>query len=396
MRPFSFPIRQGLRGGLLLLLALAGCTDPYLPDVVKSPPSYLVVDGFINSQGPTSFKLTRTYAIGASTAAPVETRATVYVEDNAGNRYLLTESSLKGFYTAAALPISPARKYRLHLNTLAGKEYASDFVAVKPTPVIDAVNWQAESTGLNIAVNTHDATGTTQYYRWETDETWEITPIYSPSVEYVNNAIRQIVVPFPSLCWGNARSTAIQLYKTTALTQDVVANFRLRQLPSNSERLRTRYSLLVQQHALTKEEYDYWELLRKNTESIGSLFDPQPAQLTGNVHCLTNATDLALGFVGTHSVTEKRLFIRRQELPPSWKLLSGYEACQPPDTVSLRPPPPAPTPAEILAATFYPASGYLPIDPIYIGGSLGGYTAKSRDCIDCRTRGTSIKPSYWP
>lgn len=396
MRALTFLLRPSLCRGLVLLLALPACTDPYLPDIIKTPPSYLVVDGFINSQGPTTFKLTRTYAVGASTAAPVETRATVYVEDNAGTRYLLTESSLKGFYTAAALPISPARKYRLHFNTLTGKEYASDFVAVKPTPAVDAVNWQAESTGLNIAVNTHDATGTTQYYRWETDETWEITPIYNPTVEYVNNAMRTIVVPFPSLCWGNAHSTAIQVYKTTALTQDVVVNFRLRQLPVNSERLNTQYSLLVQQHALTKEEYEYWELLRKNTESIGSLFDPQPAQLTGNVHCLSNSVDLALGFVGTHSVTEKRIFIRRQELPQNWRLLSGYESCQPVDTISLYPPAPAATPAQILASTFSAATGYLPINSVYANGGVAAYTGKSRDCVDCRTRGTSIKPSYWP
>ncbi|GAB3574346.1 DUF4249 domain-containing protein [Hymenobacter daeguensis] len=393
MRTFSFTGRWAL---LSSLLALAGCTDPYMPDVISTPPSYLVVDGFLNSQGITTLRLSRTYAVAAKTAPPVETRATVYIEDEAGTRQLLTESStVKGTYTSSFLTLSPARRYRLHLNTLAGKEYASDYVPVKTTPPIDAVTWRTDNDGLNIYVNTHDPSGTTQYYRWETDETWEILPIYSPIVEYVGGRMRDIVVPFPSICWGNAHSSIVQIDKTTALSQDVVSDFRVRQLPSTTERLFSQYSILVQQHALTKEEYAYWELLRKNTESIGSLFDPQPAQLTGNIHCL-NGTDVAVGFIGAHSLTERRIFIRRSALPTAWRVSNGYESCLPPDTVFLdRPSPPTPNPVLILQSAFAAGSN-LPIYPLYKNGVINAYTAKSRDCIDCRTRGASVKPSYWP
>ena len=381
------------------LLLLAGCTDPYLPDVLKSPPSYLVVDGFLNAQGVTTIKLSRTYAVGARTVPPVETKATLYIEDEAGTRVLLREAPA-GTYTSAFTAMNTARKYRLHINTLAGKEYVSEYVPVKITPPIDAVNWRAENTGLNIYVSTHDNTNSTQYYRWETDETWEITPVYRPTVEYVNRAMRAIVVPYPIICWGNARSNAVKLDKTVGLSQDVVTDFRVWQLASTSERLSTRYSVVVQQHALTKEEYAYWELLRKNTESIGSLFDPQPSQLTGNVHCLSNPTDLAIGFVGAHSLAEKRIFVRRAELPNDWKVPTGYETCLPPDTVNLYPPVKnPPSPAEIIQSTFGVAGGvYVPINPLYSPPSTVpvAYTSKNLDCIDCRTRGSAVKPSYWP
>ena len=384
--------------GTVALALLAGCTDAYLPDVITAPPGYLVVDGFLNAQGVTTIKLSRTYAVASKAAAPVETRANVYIEDEAGTRLLLSESTtVKGTYTSAALTLNTGRRYRLHLNTLAGKEYASDYVPVKITPPIDAVNWRTDNNGVNILVNTHDAANTTQYYRWDYVETWEIIPIYQPSVEYVNNRMRSIVVPFPATCWGNSLSTTVQIYKTTALTQDVVADFQLKQLPISSERLFSLYSILVQQHALTKEEYAYWELLRKNTESIGSLFDPQPAQLTGNIHCISNANEVALGFVGAHSMQEKRIFIHRADLPRNWRVLTGYESCLPPDTVFVdRPTPPPPNPAVVLQS-YFGGGSFLPIDELYSQrGILIGYTAKSRDCIDCRTRGTSTKPSFWP
>jgi hypothetical protein len=115
------------------------------------------------------------------------------------------------------------------------------------------------------------------------------------------------------------------------------------------------------------------------------------------VHCLSNTTDLALGFVGAHSLSERRIFIRRSELPTTWRVSSGYEACLPPDTVYIdRPSPPPPIPAAVLAGAFGAGSGYLPIEAVYSrGGTLVGYTAKARDCIDCRTRGASVRPSFW-
>ncbi|WP_210514305.1 DUF4249 domain-containing protein [Hymenobacter terricola] len=391
--PF-FPARRALLWCLALLLA--GCTDPYLPPAITSPPNYLVVDGFLNSQGVTTIRLSHTYAIASGATPPVETKATLNIEDEAGTRYALREG-VNGTYASAALTLNTTRNYRLHINTLTGKEYVSDFVPVKTTPPIDNVSWRADNAGVNIYVNAHDATGATQYYRWEYVETWEIHPIYSPSVEYVNNRMRDIVVPFPTTCWGNAPSTIVQIDKTTALSQDVVANYRVRQLPITSDRLSRQYSILVQQHALTKEEYAYWELLRKNTESIGTLFDPQPAQLTGNVHSFSTPSDLALGFIGAHSLTEQRIFIRRSDLPAAWRVPNGYESCLPPDSVFIdRPKPPTPNPAAILQSHFT-GGAFLPIDPIYgQTGNLQGYTAKSRDCIDCRTRGTSVKPSFWP
>ena len=396
MRHFlSIPAVRLLRWCLVLLLP--ACTDPYLPDVIKDPPSYLVVDGFLNSKGVSTIKLTRTYAIGSTAAAPTESKATVYLEEEAGPRTQLREAPLGTYTSPTALALNPAKRYRLHLNTFAGQEYASDFVPVKNTPPIDDLNWRAGGDGASIYVNTHDATNATQYYRWDYVETWEITPVYRPTVEYAGGAIiRQITVPYPNLCWGTAPSTIVQIEKTTALTQDVVKDFRLRVLPQNSERLYTRYSMLVNQYALTKAEYAYWELLRKNTESIGSLFDPQPVQLTGNVHCLSTPTALALGFVSAHSVESRRLFINRQELPPAWRVLTGYEDCMPPDSVFFdRPPPPmSPKPSEVIPAIF--GSGQvLPIEPIYGNSGVRGYVVKVRDCVDCRRRGTSVKPSFW-
>jgi hypothetical protein len=373
MRTLPLCVRLAL---LLSLVLQAACTDPYLPEAIANPPNYLVVDGFINVRGVTTIRLSQTYAIASKAAPPVETRATVYIEDDAGARYRLGES-VAGTYTASQT-LNAARNYRLHINTQGGKEYASDYVQAKITPPIDAVNWQAESAGLKISVNAHDATNTTQYYRWETEETWEIVPNIQPQLEYVNRVMRPITTSYPTICWGNEVSTAIRLSKTTGLTEDVISNHVLRTLPTTTERLWRRYSILVKQYALTPAEYQYWDLLKKNTEDIGTLFDPLPTQLTGNVHCLSNRSEIALGYVGAYSEVQQRIFITRNQLPNDWPISNGYEKCIP-DTVDARRVP-----------GYFGSPGNVAIYQI-----PGGYLGTSKDCVDCRTRGTTVRPSFW-
>ena len=355
----------------------------------------LVIDGFINPSGVSTVKLSRTLALAASSAAPPETKAVASIEEEeGGTRYALRESRA-GTYASAALTLNPAKRYRLHLNTAAGQEYASDFVPVKITPPIDAITWKFENSEFRVLVSAHDDAKNTHYYRWDYDETWETRPAYSTGLEYTNHALRGRFVPFPTVCWGTDVAKTVQIANTTALGQDVVSEHRLRVLPANTERLFTRYSILVRQYALTKEEHAYWDLLRKNTESIGSLFDAQPVQLTGNVRCLSHANVVVLGFVGVHSVAEKRIFIARADLPTGTDVLSGYEKCIPPEFVDLYPDN-GQTPEEILEITLGKFE-FLPVEEgrNILTGRTGIFVARP-ECLDCRLRGTAAKPSFWP
>ncbi|SHI35199.1 protein of unknown function [Hymenobacter daecheongensis DSM 21074] len=371
----------------LLLVMLSGCIDEYMPDAISTAKSHLVVDGFINPTGITTITLSRTYPVGLNSPPPPETKATVYIEQEGGNRYAMPETATKGTYQSASLKLDMSKPYHLRLTTAAGKQYASEYVAAKLTPPIDNVRWQAAADGLNIYVNSHDAKNTTQYYRWEYEETWEIMPPFRPLYEY-NRFTRQMVpntAGYPSICWGTAKSSAVALTKTTSLSQDIVADFPLRSLASTESPLRYRYSILVKQYAHTPEEYAYWSQLKKTTEDIGTLFDPLPSQITGNVRCLNDTEELAFGYVGAHSAAEKRIFISRSQLPGTWFINTGYEKCVPPDTIEMK----------YVDATF--KSGLVvPIADVYSkSGGLRGYTAAGLDCIDCRKRGSAVRPVFW-
>ena len=369
-------------------LLLVGCVEPYAPDAIKNPNRYLVVDGFLNGNGVTTVKLSRTQNIAEDTLATDETGATIFIEDEQGAQEALAEVETGIYKTSVQL--DPARRYRLAIRTAEGKVYASEYVEVKQTPPIDEVPWNIAGREVIISVDTHDPQNSTRYYRWECESTWEYTSAYNAFLKY-DTALDSIVGMGKdefSLyhCWQTEPSTDIRIATSVLLSQDVVSRYVLQTVPAESERLRIRYSLLVKQYALTKEAYQYWEALKKNTESIGTLFDPLPTQLTGNVHCLSVPDEPVMGYVGASTVQEKRIFIDRDELPEAWVI--EYPTC-PVDSILLADVP----------LYFEQSDQYLPYTQLYTTTSpfaLLGYTIARRHCLDCtELGGTNVEPDFW-
>src|SRR5580700_11271527 len=113
---------------LILLLVAIGCKKPYQPKVISGAPSYLVVEGVINT-GPDStiIRLSRTVPLTSTTGSTQEPGATVMIINDAGNTYTLTETG-NGYYKAPGLNLNPPNKYSLKILTSVGKVYQSDFV----------------------------------------------------------------------------------------------------------------------------------------------------------------------------------------------------------------------------------------------------------------------------
>jgi hypothetical protein len=372
----AYSIRCGSWAGLAI--GLAGCVEPYVPAVVDAPTSALVVDGFINGNGRTRIKLSRTTSLATSTAPPVEKGAKLFVVDDTGQRYALTEKA-SGSYQSDSLQLNSARQYQLRITTAANAVYESDRVALKNTPPIDKLNWQIDGNELRVLLSTHDPSGTSRYYRWKLVETWEFNSAFRSTLEY-DPKQQQIVGRTTPIytCWRTERPSTIKQASTAQLSQDALTDVGMFSIPIRAERLKIRYSILVSQWAATPEEFAYYELLRKNTEAVGTVNDPLPTQLTGNVHRVDNASEPVLGFVGASTQQTTRLFIDRQELPfpRFWVFDTPYNSCES---------------ADDLPKELFNNPGNVPLS-YYMGSSFTGAT---QQCTDCRLRGSNVKPSFW-
>ena len=382
---FSFKFWQQYTSWLLMAL-LSSCVDPFEPEVIDSPDSLLVVNGFINSNGPTTITLSRTQSLTEVTPPQPEENARIFLEEEGGARTPLAVSG-QGEYTVNSSNLNGSKRYRIHITTANNKVYASEYVNITNTPPIEAITWKAENNKLQIFVNTRQAADQTRYYRWQYEETWEFTSAYGTYLEYKDGKI-SVRTDDINKCWRTENSTEIILGNTLRLSQNIISEQPIISMSARSPKISRKYSILVKQFAQTPEEYQYWEMLKKNTENIGTLFDPLPSQLNGNIKSVSNTSEAVIGYVGAYSLEEKRIFISIEELPTTWLPSNGYESCPPIDTVKNN--------SEEIDAALGAGSG-IPLSEILPEGGLVpiAYTYSTKDCVDCRVRGTNIRPSFW-
>lgn len=365
------------------LMITAGCKQPCVMPPDANNLKLLVVEGHLNP-GPsgTIVRLSRTVNLNDPALIKPETKAAVTVESEAGGSIYILTGNTKGEYSIASLPLNASQKYRLHIKTIDGKEYYSDYVTVKNSPPVDSLNWKKNSNGVQVFVNTHDPLNKTQYYRWEYDETWEFHSPYSSDYEYVGTQVVPRVNPLSVfICWKSEASSTILTGSSAKLLQDIITLAPVTTVPQNSIKLSVRYSINVRQYALTPEAYEYWDVMRKNTEHLGTLFDPQPSQTRSNIHCVNNPDEKIVGYISAGSVSEKRLFITKNEaLPWAYKhnCLEEY-----------------PVPFNQFVNFFAPRI-YLPTQPYFSAtGTLLGYYGAEPVCVDCTLTGTNVKPVFW-
>ncbi|HEY9047045.1 MAG TPA: DUF4249 domain-containing protein [Ohtaekwangia sp.] len=374
---YSFPVL--ICGGLLTT-----CVEPYAPPAVETPASYLVVDGYINSTDASAIvKLSRSIPLASTETPPAELNATVSIEDDKGNKTLLTGDK-NGKYTGSDIIINSTSLYRLRIKTIDNKEYISDYITLKETPPIDELTWTPKKDGIDITVSTHDDSGNSRYYQWDYDETWEYTAVYYSGYIFTNNIL--VLRPYNQSiyrCWRTTSSHEINIASSDQLQQDVISNHLVTYIPVGSQKLFIKYSILLRQRAITREAYNYWEQLEKTTESLGGLFDPQPGKVAGNIYNTADADEPVLGYFSGGTVQSQRFFLSANDLPNELRRFQGTDGCNL-DTILVK-----------------DIKNYNPqyseaVGEVTEGIIILGYILTTRSCADCRTQGgTTTQPDFW-
>ena len=363
----------------VILVAAVSCRQRYDPPVISSGNTFLVVEANLNPQGLTSILLTKSVPLGTGSAIKPELNAQVTVEGKDNTTRTLSGIG-NGRYNNTNLGLTIGLEYRLHIKTTSGKEYFSDYVKARKTPVIDSIGYEMESEGLRVQAHAHDATKLTRYYRWDFDETWEIRSTFPSSYIYDPNIknIRNRVYPDEdvSVCYKYENSSTIVLANSTRLQDDIIYKAPVQFIPNGSEKLAVRYSILLRQYALDREAYNFYEVMRKNTEDIGNIFSPQPSEIRGNIKNAKDDKEYVLGYVTASTVEEQRKFI---QIP--WHFFMLCTITKVPDNPD--------------SVKFYFGPGG-PLMPFAYDFPPPFYSGSEPQCVDCTRRGGNTKkPSYW-
>jgi hypothetical protein len=371
---------RALRTILFLIVLFAGCKKPFDAPETSEAGTVLVVEGGIavGDSADNKILLSRLKPLEDTTLSNPELGAIVSIVSSTGRNWLLREVS-RGEYSAVNnIPFNA--DYKLRVTTRSGKRYETPFLKPVSTPDIDSVSW-LQPQDLNIYVNSFDPTNTTKYYRWEYVETWEYRAYYESFLDFVNG---EIVYRPPGdqiySCWRTKASNTIILGSTVALSEDRISFQPLVKIPYGDEKGSVRYSIFVKQYGMTKDAFEFWNILKKNTELTGTLFDPQPSQLPGNIVCLDDPSEKVIGYVSAGRQVTKRIFIRRAELS-SWPKEDESVGC-----VEKK-------------GSFDEMNEALKADTTYAPAYTitgGGVAIAKKICVDCRRKGGTInKPTFW-
>ncbi len=267
------------------LLVLSSCRETFEPMVPDQDSSILVVEGYLDSEGKESeLKLSRTVSLGTETTYQPVLRAEVELISESGQGYLLTEADSGRYIFEYDVPED--QNYRLQIRLASGQRYESTSLRPLITPEILDAGFIRDEDGVEIFISTQ-GNELADDFLWTYEETWIYRPrirtsyIYDPSIETVRNRTEE---DQNSLCYKTEKSPDILLETSSRFQNQVVFQKTITDIPRGNERIMERYSILVSQKSIDEDASRFWEILKKNTEDIGSIFSPLPSLIGGWVH----------------------------------------------------------------------------------------------------------------
>jgi hypothetical protein len=367
-----------------LFISVSGCITPFEPKIEKYD-NLLVVDGLLtNLPNKCRVTLSRTYPYNQK-RNKLEKNAIVKIIDDQENAVILRDNE-DGIYLPENKDFAGTigRKYKVYIKTTGGEVCESDPAELKEPVDVGNLYYKLENVDngthhVQFYVDTYDPAGRSVYYSWDYEETWEFWVPYVSMSEYM---------PETKICYSDNSSRKILIESTKDYTDDKVIGFPLFYVTNTTNRLSVKYSVLVTQYVLNEETYTFYKNLKNINENTGTLFDPTPVILTGNIRNISTPEQPVLGNFQVSGASVNRIFVNRYDLPDDWMIPTEYEFCKADllKTKSERPK------IDSLMRLGWTVMDTL-YDPIEKDTLLG--LVISRACFDCRTKGEIKKPDFW-
>ena len=326
---FKVMLRRLIYFALLLPMA---CIDPYQVDVPEAA-QLLIVEGTITSgPGPHSVTLTRSATYGSDFQALIRpvTGATVAVRDNKGTTILLTESSdARGsYYTDQSFRAEIGRSYTLLIETPEGKLYSSLPEKVESVPAIENIEVRTvilnqdggeyPKSGIQLIAEVNDPADQNNFYYWRNGPAvyvFDARPdLYTPRGESNPNRL-----PQPKPCCFTCYRSEISNNRSLFLAADdgfngLKTNIPVAFIEDDGMRFMSRFRIDIKQLGITQDAYRFLRLVKQQSEVSGSIFDPPPAAIRGNMISLDNPDEVILGYFIAAAESVQRIYVDKSDL----------------------------------------------------------------------------------
>ena len=261
----------------------------------RAPKPQLVVEGLLLTDS-TPCKITLSYSglfnkAGAQNPDYIND-ATVYVKDDSGDSTQLVLQG-NGVYTAVDnLQAFTGHSYWLSIALTNGKRYASypeKILPVQKNLTLDSVAEGMPSNlpdlyGGLVTITTQDPANEQNFYRW-------ISTDYVSRVTISSCGFNQ--PPCYFYCYQPYNDPSIYIQSDAYINGKVI---RYQPALLTPYYYYGKHYIDIKQLSLTKNAYEFFRLYQEQTTRTGSILDPLPAPIQGNIYCVNDSTELALGY----------------------------------------------------------------------------------------------------
>jgi len=301
------------------LTILNSCLKPYEVDPTGYEELLVVYCLITNDNQYPQINISRTTQNIELDNEPVS-NAIVIITDNEGHEATFQEIA-PGLYQPndGGINGQVGQVYQLYIKTPDQKEYLSSKCEMLPPSQIDTVyfdkdkEWNIESTKENVGVSifTDGKIEGSNYIRWIYDETWKFQVPYPYNFAFDLEKNEPVfITPENVICWKTKHSNSINIHSIDNQINRNIKQKKILFIPTKlSDKLSIRYSILLKQLTISKEEYHFWNKLKKTTENNGDIFGKQPFSITSNITNINDPQEPVLGYFQVSSVSSKRIYI---------------------------------------------------------------------------------------
>jgi Domain of unknown function (DUF4249) len=291
-------------GSIALVLVLSSCLDEIKlaqPDRIER----IIVEGGITDNSNENFlRLSYSDAVGAPKRVLPTSGVYVEIRTAKGQKYTMrADPQGSGLFTAENGKLNGigGESYALYIKLPDGREYQSEFQSMPLAVPIKNLNYDSQespSVGYQVSLDIDDPKATENYYRW-VSEGFHIRQASGVKIGFGDNYCCKT-------CWVKIKNEKLNILSDQNFNGKTIKNRPVFFSPYYGIGM---HKINVKQFNINRQAYQYYTKLKSQLNRSGSIFDPLPATVRGNIVNLKDSDDTALGFFEVSSVSKKQLDI---------------------------------------------------------------------------------------
>lgn len=303
---------------MTMVIGLSSCLEEVqIP--IRTESALLVVDGGITNELP-PYSVRLSYSGNQINATDINLNLTVQgarviIKNDLGDSTILLPSVYeRGVYSSRDPNFvgKIGRSYSIKIILKEGKTYISKPEKLPYCPPIDSLtavyqDIQNESypDGYQVYLDTRDPMDSQNYYRWSAygySKVWRVCGTGFCGV--LCGAGTE-----GAICWAPRFQTKINLLSDANINGNPIRNRPVFFSPVYAP---GKHLIEVSQFSISREAFQFWRLYDEQSTRTGTIFDPLPAPIQGNVYNQNDLNEYALGYFGVSGTARKRIIIYGQ------------------------------------------------------------------------------------